>query len=94
MWSIIYIVTIMSSWTSIGMMTTGTFETEQACLEYASETWSENIGWKNVPNSMIADGRNRNFVDSRYTIYYVDNDEANMGLYYSCVKPRKIDKDE
>ena len=76
------------------MMTTGTFETEQACLKYASETWSENKGWNETPNSMIAGGRNRNFVNSIYTIYYVDNDEANMGLYYSCVKPRKIDKDE
>jgi len=76
------------------MMTTGPFETEQICLEYAFKTWSENKGWKESPNSIISSGRNRNYFNSKYTIYYVDNDESNMGLYYSCVKSRKIDKNE
>lgn len=90
MWTLIYIVTVMSSWASIGMMVEGPFKTEQSCLEYASETWSENKGWKEPTDSMISDGRNKNFYNSSYTIYYVDNDKGNVGTYYSCVKPREI----
>ena len=39
---------------------------------------------------MISDGRNKNFFSSKYTIYYIDNDDANVAFYYSCVNPREI----
>jgi len=61
MWTLIYFSAVMVSWASIGMMTTGPFKTEESCLEYASETWSKNKGWKEPSNSMISEGRIKNF---------------------------------
>lgn len=84
----------MASWTSIGMMVEGNFETQQACLEYASEQWSEEKGWKQDPRSLVSAGKERNFFISSSKIYYVESPSSDMGTYYSCVKPRKIRQDD
>ena len=84
----------MASWTSIGMMVEGNFETQQACLEYASEQWSEEKGWKQDPRSLVSAGKERNFFISSSKIYYVESPSSDMGTYYSCVKPRDIRQDD
>ena len=84
----------MASWTSIGMMVEGNFETQQACLEYASEQWSEEKGWKQDPRSLVSAGKERNFFISSPKIYYVESPSSDMGTYYSCVKPREIRQDD
>lgn len=84
----------MASWTSIGMMVEGNFETQQACLEYASEQWSEEKGWKQDPRSLVSAGKERNFFISSSKIYYVESPSSDMGTYYSCVKPREIRQDD
>lgn len=84
----------MASWTSIGMMVEGNFETQQACLEYASEQWSKEKGWKQDPRSLVSAGKERNFFISSSKIYYVESPSSDMGTYYSCVKPRKIRQDD
>ena len=94
MWTLIYLSTVMASWTSIGMMVEGNFETQQACLEYASEQWSEEKGLDHDPRSMIFAGKERNFFISSSKIYYVESPSSDMGTYYSCVKPRKIRQDD
>ena len=84
----------MASWTSIGMMVEGNFETQQACLEYASEQWSEEKGWKQDPRSLVSAGKERNFFISSSKIYYVESPSSDMGTYYSCVKSREIRQDD
>lgn len=84
----------MASWTSIGMMVEGNFETQQACLEYASEQWSKEKGWKQDPRSLVSAGKERNFFISSSKIYYVESPSSDMGTYYSCVKPREIRQDD
>ena len=94
MWTLIYLSTVMASWTSIGMMVEGNFETQQACLEYAAEQWSEEKGWKQDPRSLVSAGKERNFFISSSKIYYVESPSSDMGTYYSCVKPRGIRQDD
>ena len=84
----------MASWTSIGMMVEGNFETQQACLEYASEQWSKEKGWMQDPRSLVSAGKERNFFISSSKIYYVESPSSDMGTYYSCVKPREIRQDD
>ena len=49
MWILVYMAIVATHFTDLGMMTTGPFQSEEQCLIYAYENWSEEDGWKNDP---------------------------------------------
>lgn len=90
MWYLLYISTVMTAWADIGLMADGPFKSETACYAHAEKSWKESSGW-------ILDSRGSskkyklNFYSSKYKVFYVDNEKANVGTYYSCVEPRNAE---
>ena len=91
MWYLLYISTVISSWSTLGMMAEGPFESEEACFAEAENTWNESSGWMLDPRKGSSDYK-MNFYSSKYKIYYVDNIKAKIGTYYTCVEPRKVEE--
>ncbi len=88
MWYLLYVSTVVSSWASVGIMSEGPFESEKACFIAAKDSWKKSDGW--IMQSKGSVDHRTNFYNSKYRIYYLDNKEAKMGLYYTCVEPRKV----
>ena len=86
MWYLLYFSTVISSWTSVGMMTEGPFESKEACFAEAKNSWKESGGWVMQPKR----SHRMNLYNSKYRVYYVSNIDAKIGTYYTCVEPRKV----
>ena len=84
MWLIVYIALVATNYTDLGMMTTGPFQSEEQCLEFAYSNWKGKDGWKEDPDQP----HRYNWFSSYHTIHFMDNAEGNIGIYFSCIKNR------
>ena len=84
MWILVYMAIVATHFTDLGMMTTGPFQSEEQCLIYAYENWSEEDGWKRDPEQP----HRYNWFASLHTIHFLDNAQGNIGIYFSCVQNR------
>jgi len=88
MWFLVYVALVVSSSSNFGMMTTGPFESEDACTEYAYKTWE----LFTEPN--LTSTRKLNWFSTRHSIHFLEHEGSQMGIYFSCVNPRdpSVDK--
>ena len=87
-WVLIYLAVVVGGNYGVqtGMMSTGPFETEDACMLYAEETWTEEEGW-NLETTL------QNFYDSASPhIIHREHTNSDMGVFYTCVEIREIKK--
>lgn len=84
MWYLVYIATVVSSYAQLGLMTTGPFDSEQKCSQYATDSWNSTNTFIEVPPK----GPNANWFNSKHTVHYMESAAGQMGIYWSCVEVR------
>ena len=83
-WFLVYIALVVSSYSNLGLMTSGPFQNETACTEYAYSAWSKDKGYKEKD-----DWPKINWFNTLHSVHLMENAKAHMAVYFSCVKIRK-----
>jgi hypothetical protein len=80
-WILMYLMmTFNMNVVQTGMHSTGPFNNEQACSEYAKETWRR-TDW-------IVQDPGRNFFDSTNWIQHLEHKDSNAAVFWTCVEIR------